>query len=323
MSGEEPNNQDSLSQEDIDAALAAAGGSAPDAAAGPEEAAEAVEAQAPTDADAATVPDEAATPADAQAQASESPSPAETPEPGGPFSQDDIDAVLSNEGGKTPAPAAAATPAAAEAIDQSDIDAVLASAEGTQDAGGGLDQDDIDAAMAAAEETVAQEQQPNAAEDSAEASPGGEVKLDSAGRPFDAAAAMMEAAIAEERAAAAAAAANQAAQPPPPPPLGSKPIEMPDLSSVDAGERSEQSIELLNDVELDVKIELGRAQMLIENVLQLGSGSVVELDKLAGDPVDVFVNERLVARGEVIVLNENFCVRINEIVAAVEEEELV
>jgi flagellar motor switch protein FliN/FliY len=60
--------------------------------------------------------------------------------------------------------------------------------------------------------------------------------------------------------------------------------------------------------------------MLIEDVLKLAEGSVVELDKLAGDPVDVFVNEQLVARGEVLVLNDNFCVRINEIVSALEEE---
>jgi flagellar motor switch protein FliN/FliY len=80
------------------------------------------------------------------------------------------------------------------------------------------------------------------------------------------------------------------------------------------------SIDLLRDVELNVKIELGRSQMLIEEVLKLSEGSVVELDKLAGDPVDVFVNERLVARGEVLVLNDNFCVRVNEIIAAVKEE---
>ena len=80
------------------------------------------------------------------------------------------------------------------------------------------------------------------------------------------------------------------------------------------------SIDLLRDVELDVKIELGRARMLVEDVLKLSEGSVVELDKLAGDPVDVFVNDRLVARGEVLVLNENFCVRVNEIVAGVKEE---
>jgi flagellar motor switch protein FliN/FliY len=82
------------------------------------------------------------------------------------------------------------------------------------------------------------------------------------------------------------------------------------------------SIDLLRDVDLNVKIELGRSHMLVEDVLKLGEGSVVELDKLAGDPVDVFVNERLVARGEVLVLNDNFCVRINEIVAGIKDEGL-
>jgi len=80
------------------------------------------------------------------------------------------------------------------------------------------------------------------------------------------------------------------------------------------------SIDLLRDVELNVKIELGRNRMLVEEVLKLTEGSVVELDKLAGDPVDVFVNDRLVARGEVLVLNDNFCVRVNEIVAASKDE---
>jgi flagellar motor switch protein FliN/FliY len=55
--------------------------------------------------------------------------------------------------------------------------------------------------------------------------------------------------------------------------------------------------------------------MLVEEVLKLGEGSVVELDKLAGDPVDVYVNDRFIARGEVLVLNDNFCVRINEILS--------
>ena len=82
------------------------------------------------------------------------------------------------------------------------------------------------------------------------------------------------------------------------------------------------SIDLLRDVELNVKIELGRSRMLVEEVLKLAEGSVVELDKLAGDPVDVFVNDRLVARGEVLVLNDNFCVRVNEIVAGAKEEGL-
>jgi len=81
-------------------------------------------------------------------------------------------------------------------------------------------------------------------------------------------------------------------------------------------------IDLLADVDLDVTIELGRTEMLVEDVLRLGQGSVVELDKLAGDPVDVYVNGRLVARGEVLVLNDNFCIRISEIVADLEEQAL-
>lgn len=80
-------------------------------------------------------------------------------------------------------------------------------------------------------------------------------------------------------------------------------------------------LELLDDVELHVKVELGRAEMLIEDVLRLGAGSVVELDKLAGDPVDVYVNDRLVARGEVLVLNDSFCVRINDILSPAPELE--
>lgn len=75
-----------------------------------------------------------------------------------------------------------------------------------------------------------------------------------------------------------------------------------------------KAIDLLANVALKVRIELGRTRMLVEDVLRLGDGSVIELDKLAGDPVDIFVNDRPVARGEVLVLNDNFCVRINEII---------
>ncbi len=77
-------------------------------------------------------------------------------------------------------------------------------------------------------------------------------------------------------------------------------------------------IDLLMDVPLNVRVELGRTKMYVEDILRLGDGAVVELDKLAGDPVDILVNDKLVARGEVLVLNENFCVRITEIVDAKE-----
>lgn len=76
------------------------------------------------------------------------------------------------------------------------------------------------------------------------------------------------------------------------------------------------TIQLLRDVELDLKIELGRTHMYLEEVLKLRKGSVVPLDKLAGDPVDIYVNGRLIARGEVLVLNENFCVRVAELITA-------
>jgi flagellar motor switch protein FliN/FliY len=96
------------------------------------------------------------------------------------------------------------------------------------------------------------------------------------------------------------------------------PLDLPSFRQVLADAEA-SNIDLLHDVELNISIELGRTHMIVEDVLRLAEGSVVELDKLAGDPVDVYVNGRLVARGEVLVLNDNFCVRISEIIASVEE----
>lgn len=78
------------------------------------------------------------------------------------------------------------------------------------------------------------------------------------------------------------------------------------------------TLDLLKEVELEVQIELGRTRMALEDVLRLRKGAVVTLDKLAGDPVDIYVNGRLVARGEVLVLNDNFCIRVAELVAGKE-----
>lgn len=98
------------------------------------------------------------------------------------------------------------------------------------------------------------------------------------------------------------------------PAQGAKPFE---FEAFDRSGGSEIPGELgnLKDVELNLRIELGRTELLIEEVLKLREGSVVALDKLAGDPVDILVNGRLVARGEVLVLNDNFCVRVAEILA--------
>ncbi len=94
---------------------------------------------------------------------------------------------------------------------------------------------------------------------------------------------------------------------------GASPVSMP---SFDPGKLADapEGIDMLSDVNLDVTIELGRTRMFVEDVLKLAEGAVVELDKLAGDPVDIYVNQRHVARGEVLILNDNFCVRVNEIV---------
>jgi flagellar motor switch protein FliN/FliY len=90
-----------------------------------------------------------------------------------------------------------------------------------------------------------------------------------------------------------------------------------EFQAFDRSGESQSSADLgnLKDVELNLRIELGRTELLIEEVLKLREGSVVALDKLAGDPVDILVNGRLIARGEVLVLNDNFCVRVAEILA--------
>lgn len=75
------------------------------------------------------------------------------------------------------------------------------------------------------------------------------------------------------------------------------------------------NLDMLLDVSMQVTVELGRTRMLLKQVLDLQQGSVVELDRLAGEAVDLFVNERLLARGEVVVVDDKFGIRITELVA--------
>lgn len=95
-------------------------------------------------------------------------------------------------------------------------------------------------------------------------------------------------------------------------PSGVAPFELRDFAGSPASTES-ATLDLVRDVQLDMKIELGRTHMYLEDVLRLRKGAVVPLDKLAGDPVDIFVNGRLIARGEILVLNDNFCVRVAEL----------
>lgn len=94
-----------------------------------------------------------------------------------------------------------------------------------------------------------------------------------------------------------------------------KPFQLRDFTGTPPS-KDRTTLELIRDVELDLKIELGRTHMPLEDVLRLRKGSVVPLDKLAGDPVDIYVNGRLIARGEVLVLNDNFCVRVAELITS-------
>ena len=96
-------------------------------------------------------------------------------------------------------------------------------------------------------------------------------------------------------------------------PPGIAPFSLNDFGGTPPSEEA-ATLELVRDVNLDLKIELGRTHMHLEDVLRLRRGAVVPLDKLAGDPVDLFVNGRLIARGEVLVLNDNFCVRVTELI---------
>ncbi|MEI6609418.1 MAG: flagellar motor switch protein FliN [Deltaproteobacteria bacterium] len=78
------------------------------------------------------------------------------------------------------------------------------------------------------------------------------------------------------------------------------------------------NLDFILDIPLTLTAELGRSKMLISELLQLGQGSVLELTKLAGEPMDVYVNQRLIARGEVVVVNEKFGVRLTDIVSPAE-----
>jgi flagellar motor switch protein FliN/FliY len=85
-----------------------------------------------------------------------------------------------------------------------------------------------------------------------------------------------------------------------------------------AGKDPSRNIDFILDIPLEVTVELGRTSMLIHDLLQLGQGSVIELNKLAGEPLEILVNRKLIARGEVVVVNEKFGVRLTDIVSPIE-----
>jgi len=84
-----------------------------------------------------------------------------------------------------------------------------------------------------------------------------------------------------------------------------------------------KSLDFILDIPLQVTVELGRTKLLVKDILQLNQGAVVELTKLAGEPLDIFVNSKLVARGEAVVVNEKFGVRLVDIVSPNERVEKI
>ncbi len=82
-----------------------------------------------------------------------------------------------------------------------------------------------------------------------------------------------------------------------------------------------QSLDFILDIPLKVTVELGRSRMAIRDILQLAQGSVVELSKFAGEPLEVLINDKLIARGEVVVVNEKFGIRLTDIISPVERIE--
>ena len=94
-------------------------------------------------------------------------------------------------------------------------------------------------------------------------------------------------------------------------------------SNFTASETRDRNLNIILDIPLKVTVELGRTKMVVSELLNLGQGSVVELNKLAGEPMEVLVNDKLVARGEAVVVNEKFGVRLTDIISPSERVELM
>lgn len=97
--------------------------------------------------------------------------------------------------------------------------------------------------------------------------------------------------------------------------LNVQPVQFANLGNPSFSQVDENNLNLLMDIPLKVTVELGRTQRQIKDILELSQGSIIELDKLAGEPVDILVNNKLIAKGEVVVIDENFGVRVTDIVS--------
>jgi flagellar motor switch protein FliN/FliY len=84
------------------------------------------------------------------------------------------------------------------------------------------------------------------------------------------------------------------------------------------GQQEKYDFDIILDIPLDISVELGRVKMIVNDLLQLGQGSVIELNKSAGEPVEIYINNKLIARGEVVVVDEKFGIRVTDIISPLE-----
>jgi flagellar motor switch protein FliN/FliY len=98
-----------------------------------------------------------------------------------------------------------------------------------------------------------------------------------------------------------------------------KELEVPEFKDQDkTQQQNAKDINFILDIPLEVTVVIGRTKILVQELLQLGQGSVVALEKLAGEPMEVYVNDRLIGRGEVVVVNERFGIRLTDIISPAE-----
>lgn len=83
-------------------------------------------------------------------------------------------------------------------------------------------------------------------------------------------------------------------------------------------EQGERELDFILDIPLELSVELGKTKMIVNDLLQLGQGSIIELNKLAGEPLEVYINRKLIARGEVVVVNEKFGVRLTDVITPID-----
>jgi len=105
---------------------------------------------------------------------------------------------------------------------------------------------------------------------------------------------------------------------------GAEELENTDLESKSSDEVSqdqepgEMDLDFILDIPLELSVELGKTKMLVNDLLQLGQGSIIELNKLAGESLEVYINHKLIARGEVVVVNEKFGVRLTDVITPID-----